>query len=119
MRLISTTKARHSKDAPLAIYCRQRRKTHREHLHVLPEILSRHSGVFADVRSPAVRQMLNGVREERGVPQPEDDARREDGLPARLGGDDRVHERKETRRGIGGFDVDVELDVVVLGLLVG
>ena len=57
------------------------------------------------------------VREEAGVPEPEQYARREGGLPVRLCGDDLVHEREEVGGLVLDLDVDVELDVAVLGLM--
>lgn len=50
------------------------------------------------------------------MPQAEDDTGSELGLPFWLGGDDGVHEGEEARWGVGGLDVDVELDVLVLRL---
>lgn len=60
--------------------------------------------------------MLDGVRQERRVPEAEQDAGCEPRLPAIVGRDDLVHEREQPRRVVLHLHVDVEFDVRVLGL---
>lgn len=60
--------------------------------------------------------MFLRVLDEPGVPEPEDDSRREDGFPVLVRRYDLVHEREEPRGIVVDFTVDVELDVLVLRL---
>ena len=50
------------------------------------------------------------------MPKSQKDTRGKVGLPGRLCGDDFVHQREEPFRIVLDLDVNVELDVLVLGL---
>lgn len=50
------------------------------------------------------------------MPQPQQDARREERAVVRLRGDRLVQQREEAGGVVLGFDIDVEFNVLVLGL---
>ena len=92
------------------------RELDREHVTAVPEILARDGDALADVRAAAVWEVRLRVRQEAGMPESEQDTRGEDGLPVRLCGDDLVHEGEEVGGLVLDLHVDIELDVLVLGL---
>ncbi len=104
---------------PLALPRREDAEVDREHLAAVPEVLPRPRDAHADIRAFAVRQDCLRVRDEAGVPEPEEDARREVELPVRLCRDDLVHEREEVQGLVKHLDVDIEGDMVVFGLYGG
>lgn len=61
------------------------------------------------------RQILLRWAQKSRVPQSQDDPRREFGLPIGVGGNDGLHKREEAFGVVEDLDVDVELDMMVLG----
>lgn len=56
------------------------------------------------------------MRQELGMPEPEKDARSEARFPVLLGGDEGMHEREQPDGVVVHFDINVQLDMRVLGL---
>jgi len=73
-------------------------------------------GAGSDVRAPAVRKDLLRIRQEPRVPDAEQDPGSQLGSPVIVRGNDRVHEIKQPRGVVLHLDVNVKLDVAVLGL---
>lgn len=79
-------------------------------------MLAREAGRHADVGAADVRDNLTARGEELGVPESEHEARCEGRLVVLVRRDNLVDEREEFLRVVEDLDVDVEHDVVVLGL---
>ena len=95
---------------------RQAPKAHRERIALIPEILPGNAHAVPNVRAFAIPKLFLRVGEEARVPQPKQYPGRKERLPVIVRADDLVHQPEEACRVVLDFDVDVEFDVLVLGL---
>lgn len=98
------------------IECCKRLECHREGLAVFPEPPARDGDTAANMCAPAVGQPPLCRCKESRMPKTKKDTRRKCCLPCRLRSDDFVHELEEPLWVILHFHIDIELDMLVLGL---
>jgi len=84
---------------------------------IVPKIFPSNMGAIANIRPTTVWQPRFSKRDETRVPQTKEDARGKHTLPVGLRGDDLVHQPEETIWVVLNFNVHVELDLLILGLL--
>lgn len=105
--------------------CLDLRLSIRSHQHVkldgeifgrLPEILSGNSNVKSDERNRAIWQDCLSRLEKSGMPETEDQSRRQINLPIGMCGNDLMHECKQVMRVVLQLDIDVKKHMSVFGL---
>jgi len=86
---------------------------------IVPEIFPSNMGAIANIRTATVWQPRFSKRDKTRMPQTKEDARGKQSFPVGLRGDNIVHQPEELIWVVLNLNVHVELDLLILGLLMG